>query len=239
MRGLVVAVQFLTRLPTPQLRDYRDDDFGRSAVWFPLVGLVVGLVVAVPVVLLDQRPLVAGLVGTVAWVWVTGALHLDGLADVADALGASHRDPQRFAEVLKDPHVGSFGLVAVVLQIAAKLVLVTEIAAQGQGWLLVLVPALSRYGNLVLTRIVASLHAGMGERFALHVSLPALVAWGVALGVAGGLVAPALLVVVPVTLLAARFWRRRLGGMSGDGYGATNELTESALLLALVAATLG
>ena len=239
MRGLIVALQFLTRLPTPQLDDYTDDDFGRSAVWFPLVGLVVGVFIAVPAVLLDQRPLLAGLVATVVWVWVTGALHHGGLADVADALGASHQDPQRFAEVLKDPHVGSFGLVAVVLQVAAKLVLVTEVAVQGQCWVLVLVPSLSRWANLVLTRLVPSLHAGMGERFALQVSLPALASWGIVLGALCVLAAPALLAIIPVTVLAAWFWRRRLGGMSGDCYGATNELTESALLMALVATTLG
>ncbi len=238
VRGLIVAVQFLTRLPTPQLKDYTDDDFGRAAVWFPFVGLIVGAAVAAPVVALDDTPLLAGLVGTVVWVWITGALHVDGLADVADAFGASHRDPARFAEVLKDPHVGTFGVVAVVLQVAAKLVLISELVVRDHGWALVLVPALSRWANLALTRLVPPLHAGLGERFGVRIGWLALGGWGLVLAAASAYVAPALLAVVPITLLAAVYWRKRLGGISGDGHGATIELAETALLGAVLTAAL-
>src|SRR5690606_27863781 len=123
LRQLILAVQFLTRLPTPQVADFRPDDLTRSARWFPLVGLPVGALVLLPVWLLQDRPLLAGVIGLLAWVWVTGALHLDGLGDVADALGASHRNPQRFLEVLKDPHLGVFGTVAIGMQMLLKMVL--------------------------------------------------------------------------------------------------------------------
>src|SRR5690606_29246293 len=83
-----------------------------------------------------------------AWVWVTGALHLDGLGDVADALGASHRNPQRFLEVLKDPHLGVFGTVAIGMQMLLKMVLLSELARAGNPWALLLVPAWGRGGGV-------------------------------------------------------------------------------------------
>ena len=94
-------MQFLTRIPVPGVADFSPLDLSRSAAWFPLVGLIVGVLVALATFALGHRShLLAAAVGVVAWVWLTGAMHLDGLADLADALGASHRDPQRFLAVL-------------------------------------------------------------------------------------------------------------------------------------------
>jgi adenosylcobinamide-GDP ribazoletransferase len=238
-RGLILAVQFLTRIPTPQVRDFHEDDIGRSAPWFPAVGLIVGAAVAVPVELLSDRPQLAALAGLVVWVWITGALHLDGLGDVADALGASHRDSARYAAALKDPHMGSFGVVTVVLQLLAKYVLLSEAAQHDLTWILVLVPAWARWGSLALTRLTASLQAGLGERFGGAVTWPSIIVWAVALGAASALTEPILLVALPLAAVVAGYWRWRLGGVSGDGLGASTEVTETLLLVALVATTLG
>ncbi len=237
-RGLILAVQFLTRIPTPQIRDFHDDDIGRSAPWFPVVGLIVGAAVAVPVELLSDRPQLAALVGLVVWVWITGALHIDGLGDVADALGASHRDPARYEIALKDPHMGAFGVVTVVLQLIAKFVLLSEAAAQDLTWVLVLVPAWARWGSLALPRLTTSLQAGLGERFAGHITWPTIALWAVALSAASVLTEPVLLVALPVAGVAAYYWHKRLGGVSGDGLGASTEITETLLLVALIAQTL-
>ncbi|MBP9916473.1 MAG: adenosylcobinamide-GDP ribazoletransferase, partial [Thiobacillaceae bacterium] len=88
MRGLILAIQFLTRLPTPRVVDFRPEELAGGVVWFPLVGGLVGGLVAAAVWLgglLD--PWLGALLGLAVWVAVTGALHLDGLADLADALG--------------------------------------------------------------------------------------------------------------------------------------------------------
>jgi adenosylcobinamide-GDP ribazoletransferase len=237
VRALILAVQFLTRIPTPQVHDFRDDDIGRSSVWFPFVGLVIGGLVAVPVQLLSDRPGLAGLAGVAMWAAVTGALHLDGLGDVADALGASHRDPARYAEVLKDPHMGSFGVVTVVLQLLAKTVLLAEVARYDLAWTLVLVPAWARWGSLALTRLTTSLQAGLGERFGGGVQVVAILGWAVALTAASIATEPVLVVALPIAGLLATYWRRRLGGVSGDGLGASTEVTETLLLIALIATT--
>ena len=106
MKGLILALQFLTRLPMPRVQA-DEADFARSMRWFPAAGLVVGLVVAGAAwagARLD--PWIGALAGLVAWVAVTGALHLDGLSDLADASGAAHKDRERMLAVMADPHVG-------------------------------------------------------------------------------------------------------------------------------------
>ncbi len=233
-RELILAVQFLTRLPTPQVADFQADDLTRSARWFPLVGLLVGALVLLPVSLLQDRPLLAGVIGLLAWVWVTGALHLDGLGDVADALGASHRNPQRFLEVLKDPHLGVFGTVAIGMQMLLKLVLLCELARAGSPWAVLLVPAWGRWATLVWSRRLPPLQAGMAERFAWKLGVAPLWVWGVALATASLWLGPVLVLAPLAAWAGVHYWRRTLGGISGDCLGAGTEVMETAMLLALV-----
>jgi len=124
MRSLILAIQFLTRLPTPQLKTFDPAWLADAARWFALVGVLVGAIVWLAVLagsLVD--PWLAALAGLLAWLWVTGGLHIDGLADLADAQGAAHRSRERFLEVLKDPHLGSFGVLSLATQLIVKLVL--------------------------------------------------------------------------------------------------------------------
>jgi len=236
MKEFVLALQFLTRLPLPAVKA-DDAAFVRSMRWFPAAGLVVGLVLFVGLWLgnlLD--PWTGALFGLVAWVGVTGALHLDGLADLADASGALHKGRERLREVLADPHVGSFGVVAIGLQLLAKLVLLHALLASPGWWTILFVPAAARFGPLVWTRWLPPLHEGLASRFRSAVRPADLIVWLVLLAFAAALAAPALLA-APV-LIAAWGWRvqRLLGGISGDGHGAGIELVETGLLLALVIA---
>lgn len=243
MRGLILAIQFLTRLPTPQVDDFQPADLARAAVWFPLVGLLVGALV-VSALWLGARvdPWLGALLGLLVWVWVTGALHLDGLCDLADALGAAHGDKSRLLSVLADPHVGAFGVVALGLQLLSKLVLLMLAAKLALFWPLLLVPAWARLGTLVWARL-PSIKPGLGaslspnpagrERFAWQTPVWAVALWSVLL-LPACVVYPALLA-APVLIWAWRaFLLQRLGGMTGDALGAGVEWLESGLLLALV-----
>ncbi len=240
MRGLILAVQFLTRLPTPQLRDFQPAELARAAVWFPLVGLLVGaLVVSALWVGARVDPWLGALLALLVWVWVTGALHLDGLCDLADALGAAHGDQSRLLSVLADPHVGAFGVVALVLQLLSKLVLLMLAAKFALYWPLLLVPVWARLGTLVWAQLPA-LKSGLGanlnpaerERFAWQTPGWTVVLWG-ALLLPVSVFFPGLLA-APVLILAWRaFLLRRLGGMTGDALGAGVEWLESGLLLVL------
>ncbi|MFZ7096037.1 adenosylcobinamide-GDP ribazoletransferase [Luteimonas dalianensis] len=238
LRRLILAFQFLTRLPTPQVHDFRDDDLTRSAVYHPLVGIVIGLLLALVLWGLGDRPWLAAVLAMALWTWVTGALHLDGLSDVADAMGAAHRDPDRFLAVLKDPHVGAFGVVVLIVQLLLKLVLLAELA--GSTWWagIVLLPAWARWGTLWWSRRLPPIqHAGMAERFSWKLGMRAVWLWAVALAALSLLAAPPLLAALVLVPLVGVYWKRRLGGISGDCLGASIEVMETMLLLALVLAS--
>jgi len=234
MQGLILAIQFLTRLPTPQLRDIDPAHLPRSAHWFPFVGLFIGALLAA-VLWLGSRidPWLGALLAVMLWVWITGALHLDGLADMSDALGAAHRDRERFLAVLADPHLGTFGVVSLVLQLACKLVLLMLLARSGQYWALLLVPAWARWGTLIWARL-PTLKPGMGQRFGGQITQPAI--WILGLLLMACSVGNPVLWCAPILVLAWRqFLLKRVGGMTGDLLGAGVEVVESLALLLLVA----
>ncbi|HSJ79600.1 MAG TPA: adenosylcobinamide-GDP ribazoletransferase [Thiobacillus sp.] len=232
MRGLILALGFLTRLPLPAVRDYQPAEFARALVWFPAAGLVVGAAVALAAALgaaLD--PWLGALAGVVMWAWITSGLHLDGLADTADALGAAHRDPARFLAVLADPHVGSFGVIALVLQLAAKLVLLHWLLLLEVPWLaLVLIPAWARWSAAGWALLLPPLKPGLGERLARHGKRAGWTAGGLALAAISAAAPLAFVALVPAFLWG--LWMRlKLGGQTGDILGAGIEWCESAALL--------
>lgn len=232
------ALQFLTRLPAPQTAEFNPADLSRSAGWFAVVGGIIGVIVALGFWAgYFVSPWLGALLALVLWVWVTGGLHIDGLGDVADALGAAHRSPERFLEVLRDPHVGSFGVIAIVLQLIAKLVLLAQLS---EGWhtlaALVLVPAWARWGTQVWSLYVPPLASGSGERFSWQINRSVVFAQGAVLALFCIWLAPAVLAALVVVPLIVVYWRVRLGGITGDCLGASVEVTETLLLLALVVA---
>lgn len=233
LRGMVLATQFLTKLPTPQVEDFQPEDLTRSAAWFPAVGLLIGaLLVGMGWLAQGQQAALVALLLLLLWTWVTGGLHLDGLADLCDALGASHRDPQRFFDVLRDPHLGSFGVIALVLALLSKIVLLAMLPHAALPALL-LVPAWARLGPLIWVSTLPPLHAGMGDRFAWKPERRSSWLWALALFAASRAFAPRLLV-APLILLAWRlFLMRRLGGQCGDALGAGIEVTELCCIMVL------
>lgn len=234
MRGLIVATQFLTRLPVPSLRHFEPADLSRSAVWFPVVGILVGAGVAAfgsAGALVESW--LAALLATIAWIWITGALHLDGLADLADALGASHRDRSRFFEVLRDPHLGVFGATTLFLAIASKLVLLHLLFSGIEHALasLILMCAWARLGPLAWSRWLRPLSEGSGERFAWNVHTGWIIVWSIVLLALSAWYAP-LLAFAPVLIAGwGVYLHVRLGGMTGDCLGAGVEVVEIGLLL--------
>ena len=234
-----------------------------SAGHFPGVGWVVGAVaaavLAVALYLLPPGPLgalVAAGLATAATVWLTGAFHEDGLADTADGLGGS-ASKERALAIMKDSRIGSYGTIGMVLLLMAKAAALIELARLGtQG----LSGDLAGMGMLPVALLVAHPLSRLAASSLIHV-LPyvradesaksaalakRLSATELAIAASCGLLplallAPAQIVVVVlavfgVTLCAARLFRRRLGGYTGDLLGATQQLTELACYLALIAA---
>lgn len=229
MKGLIVAIQFLTRLPTPRIAA-SGDEFAASMRWFPAVGLIVGALVA-GAGWAGARidPWTGALCALLIWIGVTGALHLDGLGDIADASGAAHKDRERLLAVLGDPHSGSFAVVSIALQLMTKFVLLHALLDRQAYIAIALVPFAARIGPLVWSRALPDLHAGLGSFFRNAVRPIDFLIWGVLLAAAAW-VSPSLLI-APLAFLLWGWWlARRIGGISGDGHGAGIEITESLLL---------
>ncbi len=233
MIPLILAIGFLTRLPVPRI-SATAEAFAAAIRCYPVAGLIVGLCVAgagAAGTLLD--PWVGALAALAMWAAVTGALHLDGLADLADGLGAAHGDRARLLSVMADPHIGSFGTVALAMQLIAKLVLLH--ALPGPWWPVALVPAAARIGPLAWARWLPPLKAGLGASVGTAVRARDLIGWAALL--TGACVAVPALLAAPLLIAGAALWfGRKLGGVTGDVHGAGIELTETGLLLALLIA---
>ena len=235
MKRLVVAFGFLTRLPMPRV-EAGANDFAAAIRCYPLVGLAIGvLVAAAGWAGASIDPWTGACAALLMWIAVTGALHLDGLADLADGLGAAHGDRTRLLAVMADPRIGSFGVVAIVSQMIAKLVLLHAIGLTA-WWMVILVPFAARMGPLAWAVLLPPLRAGgLGAAVAGAVRSRDLVGWGLLLALAAVAV-PALLG-VPLLILAVAAWlRRKLGGVTGDAHGAGIELVETGVLLAFAIA---
>jgi adenosylcobinamide-GDP ribazoletransferase len=231
MKGLLIAIQFLTRLPTPRIA-VSGEEFAASIRWFPAVGLIVGALVAGAGWVGGRIDLWTGaLFALLVWVVVTGALHLDGLGDIADASGAAHKDRERLLAVLADPHAGSFAVVAIALQLLAKLVLLRALIDHHAFTAIALIPFAARIGPLIWSRALPDLHAGLGSRFRNVVRPVDFAIWSMLLLTAAW-ASPSLLAAPLVFLLWGWWLKRKIGGISGDGHGAGIELGESVLLAA-------
>lgn len=230
VKRVLLAFGFLTRLPVPTVHA-STDDVAATIRYYPLVGLVMGLFVAAAHWLGTQiDPWTGAMAALAMWVGVTGALHLDGLADLADGLGAAHGDRARLLAVMADPHVGSFGVAALTMQLLAKLVLIHAIAPIG-WWMLALIPFAARIGPLGWARWLVPVKPGLGAQVSRAVRPRDLIGWALILA-AASVVAPALLM-APALIVGYALWlRARLGGINGDAHGAGIEIVETGLLLA-------
>ena len=239
MRRLIVAFGFLTRLPMPRV-DVGPGDFAAAIRAYPIVGLAIGMLVGAAGWAGSQiDPWTGACAALLTWVAVTGALHLDGLADLADGLGAAHGDRTRLLAVMADPHIGSFGVVAIAGQMIAKLVLLHAVAGGAGWWGIAAVAGVARMGPLVWAAMLPPLRAGgLGAAVAEAVRPRDLIGWALVLAL--GCVALPALLVAPVLILGVAMWlQRTLGGVTGDAHGAGIEIVETGLLLALAAGATG
>jgi cobalamin 5'-phosphate synthase/cobalamin synthase len=228
----------------PVGRAVDERDVGRGAALFPLVGAGIGALTGLVAEGL-ARPLpsllAAALALAVALV-VTGALHLDGLADTADALGARSRNEA--LEIMRDARIGTFGAAALALDLLAKAAALAFLVNQANAITAVAVAAaLGRVATLPLAAVLPYARAGGGPGSVLTHASPAGTA--VALVIAGAL-APGLLgwdgaitagAAAATAVLCGIAWRLWLGGVTGDTLGATSELVETLTLVVLVALT--
>lgn len=238
-----LALQFLTRLPVPGPQALNPAALGLSPLYYPLVGLLIGSLMAGAAALAAgwfAAPLTATLL-VAGWVLVTGALHIDGLADSADAWVGGQGSRERTLAIMKDPASGPVAVAAVVLVLLLKVAAIAELL-EGQALVyLLLAPVLGRLAIPVLflttpyvrdSGLGSALLAEFPRRHASALCVAVLVlllVWSFPIGASVVLVAGAAVMVLRLIMLA------RLNGCTGDTLGATVELVELAVLLALAA----
>ena len=235
---VIVAFQFLTRIPFQSTKP-EQYTLSRAVKFFPLVGLVVGAgAVILNRILLPHltRPLIALLVLTYL-VLITGCLHEDGLADTADGFGGGWNKNQILA-ILKDSRIGSYGATALALSLLARYLLLASLPLQHFAAYVISAHVLCRWSSLPLSYLLAPAREqhGQGARIARLTSLSSFVfgtvfSFAVVIFALRGFSMGPLLVSSFTVALSGWFYSRKIGGVTGDCFGATNQLTEIAVYL--------
>ena len=239
IRAFALALQLLTRLPVPSLTTPpQPRELGLSVLFFPGVGLLIGaLLTAMHTALWPIDPgVLAALVLTV-WVLLTGGLHLDGLADTADAWVGGQGDRERTLAIMKDPRSGPMAIVVIVLLLLTKFAALQVLLAGDAVFVLLLAPVLGRAVIVLLLITTPYIRPdGLGSPYASYLPrwscgvLVLLIAAATVVLLEG--IGGVLLAVLSIGFIGLRHsLMTRLGGMTGDTLGAVCELTEAVVLL--------
>lgn len=259
LRACIAAFQFLTRLPIPVQINYTHLVFRRSVIFYPLAGCVIGLLLLMAgqglSLFLPAMPAAVLLLGL--WVILTGGLHLDGLMDTADGI-LSHRPREQMLEIMKDSRVGAMGVIVAVLHLLLKFTLLCTLLeiyqrdGGGNGYfLLAIIPIWSRWFMTAAIQGwpyarkesgLGSFFQGVSREYVLISFLVALLITTMVLGFThtslDTAIWPVVLCFAGCTFISgwlmATYISRKLGGLTGDTYGALNELLEAVLLLGVV-----
>jgi cobalamin 5'-phosphate synthase/cobalamin synthase len=259
MRRVAAAISFLTRFPLPGAGQFRSVDVGRATLFFPLVGAAIGAAGVAVLKLSSIRVGGDGLHFDTPWLpaplaallvvafsaWITGAIHLDGLADTADGLagGRTHEDRLR---IMRDPAVGTYGVVALILLLAVKVTALSTLIARSVAVpYLILAPALGRWATVALGRFLPYAREqgdGLGNAVTEHVGWAELlgataIAGGITFLTSGRVGMAGWVAVVALTGTMGRWFQRRIGGVTGDTLGANAEISEAAVLVVAVGMT--
>lgn len=240
------ALSFLTIVPLPGRREASPEAVGGSLGYFPAAGLVIGLILAGLnwlLVLFLPSALVNGLL-LVALVVITGGLHLDGLADTCDGI-AAHKTVEDRWRVMRDSHVGAFGVVGIFLLLLVQYVALNSLPQSLLPATLVLMPVVSRWAMVYVVFVYPYARpTGLGKVFkqgagwssltlATLITLAVAIIWaGVAHFTFFYLVGLGIIVSIWIIVVAmATFLQRKFDGLTGDTYGAINELVEVSVLI--------
>jgi adenosylcobinamide-GDP ribazoletransferase len=232
------ALQFLTLFPCPRWMEHSPDAVGRSAIFFPVIGLMLGSILALVNFLLEPFAS-AGLLSVILvsiLAFVTRGLHLDGVGDTFDGLGAGG-DRDRVLSIMDDSHTGVFGLIAIVLVLFLKIHALESMDVDRWRALLA-APILGRWAMVLLGYRSKAGKDGLGSNLIDHLTtkhlllatfLTLLLVAAILRG--SGIVMMAWVAVF--TIASKHYFNRRLGGVTGDTFGAVGELSETSVMVLL------
>lgn len=244
MKRLFASIAFLTRIPVPGAATFDAADVGRSTLCFPLVGaLLAVLLVGVRHLLYPLLPAtVTAFVLLAVYALLTGALHLDGLADMADGFGGG-RTKEDVLRIMRDHVIGAYAGVTLVLMLGLKASALAALLERGQAdTALVVALVLGRWGSVPQGWLLpyARRTGGLGMAITDHVGRvevlgATVLALGFALGLMGWRGGVLLAVVAGVSALQGWWCRRKIDGITGDTMGANTEICEAVVLVVALA----
>ncbi len=236
-----MALKFLTIIPLPWQREVSPEEVGRSIGYFPLVGIIIGLILAglnwLLSLLLPSAVVNALLIISLAV--ISGALHLDGFVDTCDGI-AGHKTPEERWQVMHDSRAGAFGIIGVVLLLLVKYISLNNIPEPLMMVTLLLMPVLSRWAMVYAVSVYPYARpTGLGKVFKqgaswLRLAIATLIALAVSISLAQ-LAGLAIMFAVWVIVIAmAAYLKRKFSGLTGDTYGAINESAEVGVLIVVL-----
>jgi adenosylcobinamide-GDP ribazoletransferase len=237
LKGLITAIRTLTVIPVP---GKEGEDFSSALPWFPVVGLLLGIILygvsfLWTILHFEKWTWGCAIIVSALLIWLTRGLHVDGLADWADSLGGFGRE--RRLAIMKDSSLGAFGVMALVLGIIIKLVAFERIITSGSFILFIIIPVISRnmLVELQTTLPYAGSEQGMAGAFIKNATnRHRIISHGVSLaicvcfGITGILL---FLSAFAITMFLKGMFRRQFNGITGDLLGASNEIIEVILLM--------
>ena len=257
MNAFLIGLQFLTRISIVKQTVWTEEDFGGSVKYFPAVGAVLGIIYALAILIVTfiisgnltvKFPMLLSAVILTLTVAMTGAIHCDGFMDSMDGL-FSGRSRERMLEIMKDSRVGAFGVTSFVMLAILNFALLTELASGEILTLISAVYSMPIIGRLMMVIVIGAFPyarpEGMGKAFAQYTTkfviltaaletlillLPVLI---LSFDMLNSIIT-ALALTLMFTLYFGRFSVKKLGGVTGDIYGAVEIISESIVLLAFL-----
>jgi len=243
MKSILIAFQFLTRIPI-QVKDIKTADYPSSMMWFPIIGLFIGLILAAMYFaanLVGLSPEITAAILILILVIITGGLHLDGLSDAADGLyGGKNKD--EILKIMDDSHIGAIGAIAIGLILLLKYSVLVSLLKPPVSIVpilpLILAPVISRWGMVIAGAIMPpAKKEGLGSSFLSqmrpkHWIIATLITYICAIGLMhlhGFILCMAGLGLVIITII---YIKQKIDGVNGDILGAINEIVELGVLFA-------
>jgi adenosylcobinamide-GDP ribazoletransferase len=241
LRRFALMLQFLTTIPLPVRLDAGEEDYGKGLVFAPLVGLVLGLILSgvYSVLRFISPALVTSVLTVIAYIVLTGGLHLDGLGDTFDGL-FSNRSRERMLEIMRDSRIGTNGVLAIVSVLLLNISLLSAVETGRAAAVLMMMPVAGRTACLIGSGISAYARSGegLGKSFIDYCRTREII-WGLLLHFIIFLVVEGpfglLLSIIPVATAFLLIWflTRKIGGATGDILGAVCELNQTLFLIAI------
>lgn len=240
MRRFLIALQFLTIFPVKIRKDLKKEDFGKSLIYFPFIGMLIGLFLVLILYLFAFLPhLTTIVVILIASIVITGGMHLDGFADTCDGFYAG-RSKEEILAIMRDSRIGTMGVIGIFCLLLLKFALLASIQENILWKPLIMMPLFARWVQLLLCYISKYAREEGKARFFIEYADWKSVIFGslFSLGIFLLLTELKGLILFFLSTIAVFLFmcyvKKRLGGMTGDTIGATSEIAEVALLLFFV-----